>query len=372
MTPGRERMFKYPEQALAFVNQRISRREGVGRKVLFRVHLNYYTGYGVLLSQIIRGFRDDGLEVMLSPYLVDEAYGKIPEDLKAMITDKAEHRWELRFHPPNCLFNPERPFVLFTMWESTKLNPDWVAQLNRALAVVVPSVWNADNFSAAGVTAPIYVVPLGVNSEQYSYEPMDMGGPCVFGVGGRMAHGGVRKGINASIEVFQEAFPDEKDVRLKVKGYPDCPIKRVNDSRIHVTKAHLSESELHDWYASLTAYLAAAKSGGWELMPHEALSVGRPIIGTRYGGITEFFSESVGYPVAFKLGPAQGIYEGLGLWAEPNKKDLIKQMRRVYSDRLEARRKGLFGKQTARKFSWENTSTKLAGVLVELGLIEKF
>ncbi len=166
---------------------------------------------------------------------------------------------------------------------------------------------------------PIEVVPLGINQDVFRYRPFNGEFPEVltFGAAGRMAHGGVRKGINEVIAAFLAAFPKKiKDVRLRVKCFPDCPVSKVKDPRIEIVQACLSDAQLADWFGSLNCFVSAARAEGWGLMQHQSMSMGRPVASVKFGGVTEFFDERVGYALPFTLEPAKLAYAGCGHWAD--------------------------------------------------------
>jgi hypothetical protein len=73
----------------------------------------------------------------------------------------------------------------------------------------------------SGVTVPVDVCPLGVDSEVLTPSPLPEGPFTVLG-GGRVTHGGTRKGHGPLAEAFLLAFGDNPDVRLRLKVWPDC------------------------------------------------------------------------------------------------------------------------------------------------------
>jgi hypothetical protein len=340
------------------------------KRLVFRADINSYTGYGLHACQIVTDLEDFGYEVNLHPTSIDEQFSPIPQNVrKNMIAEEPNEEWELVLHPPNFLPSRKRRTVYFTMWESSRLASGSVAVLNRAECVIVPCHWNADCFAASGVNRPIKIVPLGIDTQAFRFSPMNMDGPCVFGTAGRMAHGGMRKGINQIIDLFQKAFPSETDVRLVVKGFPDCAIHPVKDKRITVLQKYLSAEELARWFASLTCFVSAARGEAWGLMQQQALAIGRPIISVRYGGVAEFFDEKVGYPVRFAEVPADGEYARCGDWADPDEGNLMEQMRDVYLDRRRAQALGEVAAKKVYSYSWQNSTRELLKVLQELHVV---
>lgn len=254
-----------------------------------------------------------GYDVKVRATVINETFGPIPLDVRhSIVSEEQKDEWELLLHTPGHPCAAGKRTVYFTMWESTRLPENSVRYLNQAVCVIVPSYWNASCFTACGAQKPVRVAPLGINTQVFRYVPMDMQGSTVFGTAGRLESGGVRKGITQVIRLFQQAFPSEQDVRLRVKVFPDCEIGEVNDSRIEVTRAYLSEEQLTNWFSGLTCFVSAAKGEGWGLMQHQSLAVGRPIVSIRYGGVAEFFTEEMGYPVDFKLVPGYDFYSGCG------------------------------------------------------------
>jgi glycosyltransferase involved in cell wall biosynthesis len=171
------------------------------------------------------------------------------------------------------------------------------------------------------------------------------------------------------IAAFLKAFPSEPDALLYVKAFPDCELPAVSDPRIRVVKEYLSERAVAQWYRSLTCFVSAARGEGWGLMQHQALATGRPLISIHYGGVKEFFDESMGYPVDYSLAPAEGHYAGCGLWARPSQDSLVARMRQVYRNRKEAVELGRNGARAVAGLSWQASNSKLVEILKQVGAV---
>lgn len=337
--------------------------------------INAFMGFGKHSIQIVRDLTCLlDVFVAIRPISQSEAFGsKIPLDIKQrFVTGPQPEEWELLLHTPNFVPTPGKKTVYFTMIESTKPPPMGVHLLNRAEVVIVPCWWNASCLSAVGVKKPIRVVPLGILTDIFKYAEMPTDFPRVirFGAAGRMANGGIRKGLNEVIDAFSRAFPDEPNVRLEVKAWSDCAIKHVDDPRVLIHQEYWSDERLADWFKTLTCFVSAAKGEAWGLMQHQALATGRPIISVRFGGVAEFFESDMGWALDFKLSPARHAYEGCGHWAEPTEESLIECMRAVAkADPTDITNIGIVASQKVAHLSWEASNLALACVLEEFGVI---
>lgn len=338
--------------------------------MVFRAPVNAFTGYGLYAENIVRGLAGMRHDVVVRPAVIDEKFGQIGQFTRRRIVHEVQpEEWELLLFPPNAPVTEGKRTIYSTMWETDRLSSEQVASLNAAECVIVPCEWNRQCFAASGVERPIRLVPLGIDMKVFGPSPMEMTGPCVFGAAGRLQSCGQRKGLAHVMELFQQAFPTEKDVELRVKAFPDCPLTSPADSRIRVCREYLSPAALARWFAGLTCFVSAARAEGWGLMQHEALAAGRPLIAARFAGLAEFFTPEMGYAVGYEMVPADGQFEGLGQWARPNDAEIVAAMRAVYADRAEAQRRGQAGAEGVKRFSTQHSVERLAEVLREFEVL---
>jgi glycosyltransferase involved in cell wall biosynthesis len=325
------------------------------------------TGFDNQTFEITRGLHSLGIEVRLNDRnLIDSSV--VPKYFRALRAPRRPGDPELIIAPPPQLeaYEPGPNSAVFTLWESDRLDPRWVIHLNRARLVLVPSNWGADCLRQSGVTAPIAVVPDGHDPFVF-FDNDDFPSQITFGTAAALCSGGVRKNVHEVIDLFQAAFPDE-DVRLRVKLTPDCPPLRVDDPRVEVTQTMMPPLALAAWYRSLSAFVNASRAEGFGLHLVEAMACARPVIGSRYSAVGEYFDESVGYPVAHDLVPATG-YEYRGHWGAPRDDEMISQMRRIYHEPDEARELGRRAASRARRLTWKATAHILARTLEEHGIL---
>ncbi len=266
-------------------------------------------------------------------------------------------------------FAPDGRAVVFTMWETDALPAEWVATLNLAGRVIVPSRWVADGFRASGVTVPVDVVPLGCDTGVFAPSPAGSAhesGEVVFGTAGALAAGGERKNVQRVIDAFHLAFPTEPGVRLRVKLSPASRmVETGGDPRVEVIRAVLTPGELAGWYRSLTAFVSASAAEGFGLHLLETMACGVPLVSAAFSGETEFFDGDAGYVLPHRVVPARGeVYAGR--WAEVTADDVAAAMREVARDVREARRRGARAAARAGRFTWAETARRVAAVVGDL------
>ena len=345
-------------------------------RLTFLGAVNSYTGYGLHGIRIVRDLeRLAGVRVNIRALNTSEAFGaKIPTDIRERIALAPQPEpWELLLHPPNFYPTPGKKTAYFTMWETTSLPHGGALSLNQASVIIVPCEFNAVAFSAGGVTAPIRIVNLGVDESIFRFSPvrLDHSRPIttVFGAAGRMAHGGVRKGINEVIDVFQKTFVNGENVQLRIKCFPDCNVSEVSDPRVSITKKYLSDEEMGKWMREIHCFVSMARGEGWGLLQHQAMAVGRPVISVAFGGVREFLNQSNALVVSHRLEPAQHSYAQCGLWAVPDPGSVAMAMTWVHDNLSSALRVGEIASTTVSNFTWSRHSSSLVSVLNEFGAL---
>lgn len=326
-----------------------------------------YSSYSLHLFRVIEGLTKLGRDIHCWPVRSESGKAPIPRVVMESVVHKQQlDDWEMIIHCPSYCPSGKKKLVYNTMWESTRLHKESILNLNQAEVIVVPSDFNLCMFNAQGIKRTMTKVPMGIDTDIFHYRPQNQGSEFVFGVAGRTAAGGCRKGFEDVLAAWKKAFPKRvKDVRLQIKCFPDDPVIKVDDDRIQFIRQFWTRKDLANWYAGLDCFASASKGEGWGLMQHEAMATGRPVIAVPFGGIAEFFDESVGYPVDFDLKPAENHYQNGGLWAVPKPDSLVDRMREVYGNRgLE---KALRASERGMKLNWDNSNKALDQVLRKIG-----
>jgi glycosyltransferase involved in cell wall biosynthesis len=368
-----EPILAYPVEQRPLCDQaRVGRKPAIRRVPLFlSTDLKGITGYDHLAYAVLKGLPSLGVELcwhqvscvrpeLLPPGVSPLQGGWKPGDKQLIISPPfLAHR-----------FQPDQATALFTMWETDQLESAWVEMMNRCRLVIVPSAWGAECFRRCGVTTPIEVVPLGYDPVTYHAGADTFPTVCTFGTAGALGAGGLRKNAQQVIDIFRQAFPNEPDVRLRVKITPESPsLETYDDPRIEVLRAIVPAAQMAEWYRSLTAYVNASAGEGFGLHLLECMACGRPLLSAAYSGLTAFFDETVGYTVPYHLVPVRNaIYSGH--WAQLDAERLIAQMRRVYRCPAEARELGMRAAARATQFTWRHTGRLLRKILVRYGFLD--
>jgi glycosyltransferase involved in cell wall biosynthesis len=253
--------------------------------------------------------------------------------------------------------------IAMTIWEASVFPRYCVEQLNRARSVITFSKWNAECLYKSGVAVPIHVIPLCVNMERF-YPVAQHLSTCSFGAAGRIGPGGLRKGLAEVIKAFQEAFPWQRDVRLRLKLFPDCIVSDSTDPRVESTRKCMTPDELANWFRGNTAFVSMSRAEGWNHPLQEAMACAAVPIAAKFAGQAEFFDSDVGYELPYTLEDCDNeVYKGYGQWCVPSYAALVQIMRRIYLMRDEARSLGLKAAIRAAEFHWERTAAALENAI---------
>jgi glycosyltransferase involved in cell wall biosynthesis len=319
---------------------------------------HFHSGYDCLVRQMVTGFVQANINFRINNTChADEFRNAL---------HKREDQWEIIIKTPPSLhkFNPTKKSILLAMWEADYLDPAWVKEMNKSFAIITPSTWSRDSFLKHGVSVPIHVVPLGydplVFNREIAFLPEREKKPFTFGVAAALHEGGIRKNVIYTIECFQKAFQYE-NVRLKIKlGAKDN--LGLNDSRIEITKATLTEFGLADWYRSLDAYVHLSAAEGWGLHVIEAMAVGVPIISTKYSSMADYVSEDIGLVLEHEeIEVDNWVYKGKQ--CKPVQESVISALQWANEHQEEMKAKGEWAALKARNYPWKTFGKNLLDIL---------
>lgn len=290
----------------------------------------------------------------------------------ANITPRAKNRILIR--SPEYLndLNKNKKNWVFSMFEGTTLPPQYVESLSKADRWLVPSTWVKEQFAKYFDNDKIYVVNHGVKPiftyvkrhfpHKKKFRFLWVGAP------------NPRKGYPEILLVWsKQGFIMSDNVELYMKTTGPSGWKRGNKvekrGNVIMDTRNLSTKKLVELYHSSHCFLAPHKGEGFHLCLAEAMATGLPSIATNYSGVTDFFSEDVGYPLGYNMGTGYVTFIGTNdkertEIAYPKLADLSNQMVYVYENYDKALEKGK--KAAARiknNFTWKKSAETLVDII---------
>jgi glycosyltransferase involved in cell wall biosynthesis len=182
-----------------------------------------------------------------------------------------------------------------------------------------------------------------------------------------------RKNPTGAIAAFKKAFsPDDQSVGLviKISGPAHRPpnLQLIAEqiqgyANIWLVDRLLTPEELSSLQNVTDCGVSLHRAEGFGLVPAEMMSLGKPVIATRWSGNTDYMTadNSIGIDYQLvRLGQDYGPYEGSQSWAEPDIEQAAYWMKKLYEDKDLARRIGTLGQQTMN----DNFSPQAVGQII--------
>lgn len=253
---------------------------------------------------------------------------------------------------------------LFTMSEGTTLPKQCIENIKKADFLITPSLWAKETLGQYFDDRNIFVVHHGVEKEfRYVKRKFPVDRPFRFLWVGAPNE---RKGWGeiASLWKFFEGRPG-LELYLKTTGLKteyECKGNVILDSR------NLSKNELIKLYHSSHCFIFPTRAEGFGLVLAEAMATGLPCIATNYSGVTDFFDDTVGYPLNYKLGDIKATYvdgtTDITQAAFPDVNQLAAYMIFVYKNYNKAKEKGKRASDFIhREFQWERSAQSLVDII---------
>lgn len=190
--------------------------------------------------------------------------------------------------------------VVFDLEKFCIENADGIMPISNAIKDTIGEAYEID-WAKLSKNIPIEIVPLGVESTISSKRPVNEGDNSdevsILFVG-RFER---RKGIDILLEASRKLLAENKNIRLDLVGNPD--ITDENNKKYFkefeklygkeswfkqiFVHGYVSDEELAEMYANCDVFVAPSRYESFGLIFIEAMSHGKPVIGTNVGGIPE-------------------------------------------------------------------------------------
>lgn len=321
-----------------------------GKGVFFRKNNDNPHGYGQSTSPLIMALEDAGVQITheYSGQKIGVVYS-YPHPLESLQTEKK---------------------VLYTMFESTSIDPDWIPYLRMADKIFVPSHFCKEAFATRGIDTE--VIPLGYNTDNFYYKEKKDDGVFTFTMYNAFD---MRKGWDLVFGAFVEEFGKQKDVKLILKSVfrkLPFPIIRSEYPNVELILESVGQDKLRELLYRTDCFVFPSRGEGFGLTPLEALACGTTSIIPNAHGMAEYFDDR--YFIELKTeGLRPAIYENfdisvVGEMVEPSKNDLRKKMRWAYEHRAKCWEMGFEGSKWVKyAYPIRKTGIRLASELRKLG-----
>jgi glycosyltransferase involved in cell wall biosynthesis len=304
----------------------------------------------------------------------------------------------IHFYGPSTepVAHQKRHKIIYTMMETEIIHPHMVECINKWFDELwTPTQWGADAFKRSGVSIPIEVMPLGVNSMIYRPIKGAKLPECTLLSTSRAGIKEVpegfifisvgldsfRKGFDHLAQAFEKAFAKDKECALvvattygSIRGNLIETLRGMK-SRVYALYGEYDEHQMARIYSACNAYVTASLGEGWNLPLCEASACGLPVI----CGDTTCHKEVAG-PSAFMFnfegtGPVPGAesvspwYDGMSfpIFGKKSLSELVDLLRLVRKNGPKVRSAAAdLRRRVVTKWTWDNLAELAAHRLLEL------
>jgi len=290
-----------------------------------------------------------------------------------LIEDDVHRKFGLCYAMPASIYQLKADYkVLYTMFESNKLPPRFVAPLPEADKILVPSKFCSEVFFKHGFDNE--VVPLGYDSE--IYKPYNRPERDLF-VFLHYDSFTVRKGWHEVFKAFQKAFKKDEPVRI---------IFKTTESNKLIPPLHLypqmktivadyDDYEMNALLKKSDCFVFPSRGEGLGIPPLEAMATGVPVIAPNKHGIAQYYNKKCMLKV--KSQKIKAIYahfkgEDCGRMVKCSISDLARKMRFAYDNQEKMKKMGQIASEYAAKnYTYRHTAKKLSEVFHDLANQQK-
>jgi len=235
--------------------------------------------------------------------------------------------------------------IAFWLWETEKFPKEWEGCFN-----LVDEIWTPSEFVSKSIrkntNKPVVTMPYAVFAEKedkydrkYFHLPEDKFIFLTLYDSNSIAE---RKNPYGVLKAYKEAFELNEEVLLviKINNATKDEIKKIEEfmgenRNYCIITDRFTKIEVNSLIACSDVLVSLHRAEGYGLVMAEAMILGTPCIATNWSANTEFMTQEDACLVDYKLielKEAVGPYERGTRWAEPEIKDAINYMKKLYYD----------------------------------------
>jgi glycosyltransferase involved in cell wall biosynthesis len=308
------------------------------------------------------GHSDRDLDLSMVDY-------EIPKPLynKTILAMNPENAQGLLKKLEDSIFKRSRKVIAYWVWELEKLPDWWLPTISLVDEIWVPSAFVRSTFKQYTPT-PVHVVPHVIEippSTKSSVESIrDLGIPeksFVFLTNADPLSCMERKNPLGVVKAFKHAFPLPGDDRVHLIVKTNTPPRRdphyeelkrqaKHWPNITLVNKWMRREKLNALLDRTDCFVSLHRAEGFGLMPAEMMGRGKPVILTRWSGVTQYIRAKNCFPVDYRLVPVDPqfkfYYSPEHLWADPDLNQAASYMCKLVSNRNLGRQVGKRARDT--------------------------
>lgn len=356
------------------------------------------SGYAEAARNYVAALHTAGVDVSAKSITFDgfkSDYGRAGRFAEAALVREVSYAVNICFVPPEYfheLMDPKRYNIGIFDWETDFLPLEWIPKCNAMDEIWVPAHWTADIVRRSGVVKPVYVFGHCASPDDYKdalpliFHEL----PADLYKFYSIFQWTERKNPKGLLRAYLKEFTGKDPVVLILKTYGSdyseseqsaviSEIKQVkaevgadDPPKVMVILDMLTKEEMLGLHKMADCFILPHRAEGWGLPHFEACMMGKPVITTNYSANLEFTKPEHSYLIGYEMTAVSGMgrvhwYKPGMVWADPREADCRWCMRHVFSNRDEARLKGLAAQAFVRKnFTWAVVGNKMKTRLTEI------
>ncbi len=353
-------------------------------KILYIAPLRDFSGYAVAARGYIRALHESGADLVVRAVRYDQAdpgtkYVSTELEKKLLKRDLDNVDIVIQHTTPNEM----RPVagktnIAVVAWETTRIPSYWVDKLNKFDMVITFCDASIKAFRDCGVTVPIKKVPHTFDIPSYNLDAVDkitspsspefLKDRFIFY---NISQFSTKKGIDLLLRSYYGAFHGRSDeVMLVLKTYVNMTARANEQQKLQqyinsvkagmrmpmdgyppvmlITKT-LTDHQIKKLHATGDCYVCPSRGEGWCIPAFDALTYGKQLVTTDWGGMGEFAYHTkmsgrvprsnvrfVDYSMEPLVGQTHAdpeLYTGFDFIAEASVTSMMEQMNKAFDTR---------------------------------------